>query len=103
MSQNAIKPGSFVIVRARGAGVHAGIYQGHNGQEVKLTKARRLWQWWAAQSITLSGVAQFGLNHKKSRIGAPVDEAVILDACEILTTTDAAATSIAEAPVADAA
>lgn len=102
-SQTFIQIGTPVIVRANGAGVHFGLYQGHNGQEVQLTNARRLWQWWAAKSISLSGVAAYGVKHDKSRIGAPVAATIITDAVELLTVTDDAAKSITEAPIADAA
>ena len=80
-----IKKNSFVIVRARDAGVHAGYYQSHSGREVKLIKAIRLWRWWS--SFTLSNLALEGvLKGKESevRFSKPVSKLVILDACEII-------------------
>lgn len=80
-----IKKNSFVIVRARDAGVHAGYYQSHAGREVKLTNAIRLWKWWS--SFTLSNLAIEGvLKGKESevRFSRPASELLILDACEII-------------------
>jgi hypothetical protein len=89
-----------VIVRTSAAGVHFGLYQGHNGREVTIRKARRLWYWWAAESISLSAVANYGIDQKKSKIAAEVELTVLLEACEIIPATEVAAASIAEAPIA---
>ncbi len=93
--------GRHVIIRATGAGVHAGILAAHDGgQTVRLTNARRLWRWSAAKGHTLSGVALHGLRDGATKgwtkIAAPVADQVILDACEIIATTPAAQTSIEE-------
>jgi hypothetical protein len=89
-----------VIVRARDAGVHFGLYQGHSGREVTIAKSRRLYYWFAARSITLSAVAAYGIDPNKSKIGAEVELTVLLEACEIIPATDEAAATIREAPVA---
>ena len=91
--------GRHVIIRATAAGVHAGILATHDGgQTVRLTNSRRLWRWSAAKGHTLSGVALNGLRDGAdkgwTKIAAPVADQVILDACEIIGTTDAAQTSI---------
>ncbi len=44
--------GSYYIVRTASAGVFAGYIKEHNGQEVKLTEARRLWHWKGAASLS---------------------------------------------------
>jgi hypothetical protein len=97
----ALTPGTAVIVRTSAAGVHYGIYRGHNGREVTLTDSRRLWYWKAAKSISLSGVAEYGINQGASRIAPAVANVTLLEACEIIVITDVAATSIREAPVTD--
>lgn len=90
--------GKHVIIRANYAGVHAGILAAHDGQTVRLTQSRRLWRWSAAKGHTLSGVAAHGLRDGATKgwtkIAAPVADQVILDACEIIGTTDTAQASI---------
>lgn len=89
-----------VIVRCRDAGVHFGTYVSHNGREVHLTDARRMWRWFAAEGISLSECAVAGINAKKSKIAFPVGQIVLLDACEIIPCTVEAAASIENAPCA---
>lgn len=92
--------GRHVIIRATGAGVHAGILAAHDGgQTVRLQNSRRLWRWTAAKGHTLSGVAMHGLKEGWTKLPAAVDELVILDACEIIVTTPEARTSIEEWPI----
>lgn len=90
--------GRHVIIRATGAGVHAGILEAYDGQTVRLSSSRRLWRWSAAKGHTLSGVALHGLRDGAdkgwTKIAAPVSDQVILDACEIIATTDDARASI---------
>ncbi|WP_423797764.1 DUF6948 domain-containing protein [Neisseria gonorrhoeae] len=38
------------------------------GNEVILTKARRMYSWWAKESISLSGVARHGIRQDGSQI-----------------------------------
>lgn len=85
--------GRYVIVRARDAGVHAGVLEAQSGREVLLSNARRLWYWKCASGHSLNGVAVSGLG-KGSKIPAAVEQISILDACEIITVTDAARASI---------
>jgi hypothetical protein len=90
--------GRHVIIRASGAGVHAGVLAAHNGgQVVRLTSSRRLWYWHAACGHSLTGVALHGLNAGKSKIAGTVADQVILDACEIIATTPEAQASIESA------
>jgi len=85
--------GSYVIVRCRDAGVHAGVLTQTNGRECVLTESRRLWYWKAAKnSAFLSGVAAEGL-HEDSKVGAPID-IHLTENCEIIRCSDAAETSI---------
>ena len=88
--------GKNVIIRTYSAGVWCGTLSQKAGNEVILTNARRLWRWWAAESISLSGVANFGIIEDKSQIAPKVD-GVWLEAIEIIPTTDKAEKSIMEA------
>ena len=92
-----MEKGTYVIVRARDAGVHAGEYVSHDGREVVLRNARRLWRWRCNEGfICLSGIATAGLSADYSRLGPVVSTHHVLDACEIIECTDAAATCIRE-------
>lgn len=102
MSLDTQMIGKPVIVRTYSAGVWFGTLKEKAGNEVIVADARRLWQWWAAQSISLSGVALHGVIHKKSKIAAPVPE-IWLEAIEIIPTSDEATSSLKEAPVVEAA
>jgi hypothetical protein len=85
--------GKNVIIRTYSAGVWCGTLSQKSGNEVILTDARRLWRWWSAESISLSGVANFGILEDKSKI-APKVEGVWLEAIEIIPTTAKAEKSI---------
>lgn len=77
--------GEYVIVRCRDAGVHYGILESVNGRTVKLTKTRRMWRWWAKTQMSLSAVAEFGLNEEKDlRIQNELEQIILLEACEII-------------------
>jgi len=85
--------GKKVIIRTYSAGVWFGLLMQKSGNEVILTNARRLWSWFAAESISLSGVANYGVKDDKSKIAPPV-ESVWLEAIEIIPTSDKATASI---------
>lgn len=91
--------GSYVIVRARDAGVHFGKLQAYDGRTVWLTESRRLWRWKAAKGISLSDCAMFGLDASNSKICVTVPSITILDACEIISTDADAARNIREQKV----
>ena len=82
-----------VIIRTYSAGVWFGRLKEKAGNEVILTEARRMWRWWAKESISLSGVALHGINQEKSRIAGAVDS-VWLQAIEIIPVSGAPAESI---------
>lgn len=95
MSQSLI--GKYVIVRSSPSGCWAGTLDSMNGGTVEITNARRLWRWWSAVGVSLSGVANAGLHPEKlsaCRIAAPVRRAVINEVCEVLEATEAAKASI---------
>lgn len=85
--------GTYVIVRCRDAGVHAGILLGHEGREATLAESRRLWYWKAkAPGKYLSGVAVYGLDGS-SKLGEPIT-VHLTETCEIIACTPEAADSI---------
>ena len=88
--------GKKVIIRTYSAGVWYGTLSQKEGNEVVLVDARRLWSWWAAESISLSGVAVYGIKQDKSQIAPKVD-GVWLEAIEIIPTTETAQKSIESA------
>ena len=87
-----------VIVRTYSAGVFAGYLQSRNGQEVVLTKARRLWYWSGAAS--LSQLAVSGTSKpQECKFPVAVPRVELLQAVEILDTTKEAQKSIEGVPV----
>ena len=91
-----------VIVRTYSAGVWFGELVEKSGSEVILRNARRMWRWHAAKSISLSGVAKYGIKQDKSEI-CPSLELQWLEAIEIITCTSTAVASIEGAPDVEAA
>ena len=89
--------GSYVLVRCRDAGVHAGELVAWKGRTAELKASRRLWRWHQARGGLLSGVANYGLDHEKSIVGAPCD-LILTETCEIIACTEEAASSIQSAP-----
>lgn len=85
--------GKEVIIRTYSAGVWFGVLKQKAGNEVILTKARRMYEWWAKESISLSGVARYGIKQDDSKICGELDS-VWLEAIEIIPVTGNAAESI---------
>ncbi len=90
---NSFGIGQEVIIRTYSACVWFGRLKEKAGNEVILTEARRMWRWWAEESISLSGVALYGIKQEKSRIVGAV-ESVWLQAIEIIPVSGKAAESI---------
>lgn len=88
--------GTFVIVRCRDAGVHAGVLESHNGRECILKASRRLWRWIPKQGAWLSGVANYGLSDE-SKIGSSI-RVHLTETCEIIQCSKEAERSIREFP-----
>lgn len=83
----------FQIVRCDRAGVFAGHVQSQKGQEVVIRKARRIWYWTGAAS--LSQLAMEGTKKPGDcKFPCAVDRVQVLDAIEILDITAAAKKSI---------
>jgi len=92
-------PGTYVIIRCRDAGVHAGEFVAHPvDRTVVLKNSRRLWYWKGAAS--LSELAVYGAKDVAAcRFGvlqsAPIQ---LLDACEIIVCQPAAQGMIVQCP-----
>lgn len=89
--------GEYVIIRTYSAGVWFGKLEKKAGNEVILSEARRMYKWWAAKSISLSGVAVYGIIPEKSKICPPIAKQW-LEAIEIISMTDEAIKSLKGAP-----
>jgi hypothetical protein len=85
--------GKICIIRTYSAGVWFGEIEQKAGNEVIVKNARRMWQWFAAESISLSAVALHGIMREKSKIVEAVDS-VWLEAIELIPCTDKAIKSI---------
>lgn len=87
--------GKKVIIRGDRSGVEFGTLVAHNGREVTLHNARRIWYW--AGAASLSQLAQEGTSRPNDcKFTVPVDSITILDAIEIITCSDKAVKSIEE-------
>lgn len=93
--------GQHCIIRTYSAGVWCGKLEQKAGNEIILSNARRMWRWWCAESISLSGVVQYGINQEKSKIAAPVEK-VWLEAIEIMPISGNPLNSIMEAAIVQA-
>lgn len=72
----------YVIVRTYSAGVFSGYLESRNGQEVVMRKARRLYYWDGA--FTLSQLANDGVSKPQNcKFPAEVDRIELLQAIEI--------------------
>lgn len=87
-----------VIVRTYSAGVFAGELESRNGKEVVMRKARRLWYW--AGAASLSQLAVDGTSKPGScKFPVPVDRIELTEAIEILDLTQKAKESIDSVPI----
>jgi hypothetical protein len=89
--------GKKCIVRTYAAGVWFGEVEQKSGNEVIVKNARRMWRWHAAESVSLSAVANHGIKEKQSKIAESV-ASVWLEAIELIPCTDKAIASIEGAP-----
>lgn len=90
--------GKYVIVRTCSAGVFAGYLESRKGQEVVLRKARRIWYWDGAAS--LSQLAMEGTKKPENcKFPCEVERVELLQSIEILDCTKEAQKSIMEVKV----
>ena len=90
--------GKKVIIRTYSAGVWFAILEQKEKNEVILKDARRMYQWFCKESISLSAVAIYGINQDKSRICVAVPS-IWLEAIEILPCSDESINSLETAPI----
>ena len=84
----------YVLIRTYSAGVHVGYLKSREGKEVVLLKARRLWYWDGAASLSqlaMEGVKKPG----NCKFPCEVDEITLTEAIEIIPVTEKAKQSIA--------
>ena len=85
--------GKYCIARCYSAGVHAGVVESVDGENVVLSNSRRLWNWKANDGVALSGVAQTGIQSGcKIDVVNPV--IYLTGVCELIPCTDKAKASI---------
>jgi len=82
----------YCVVRTYSAGCFAGYIKSRSGQEVTMTKARRLWQWYGAMS--LSELAVNGTEKPNDCKFAVEVDVILINAIEVITTTKKAQKSI---------
>jgi len=88
----------YVIVRSYDAGCFAGYLKEKNGREVTLRKARRLWYWSGAAS--LSQLAMEGVTNKDNcKFPCEVNLIIIDNVCEVIEATERARKCIAEVKI----
>lgn len=88
----------YVMARTYSAGVFAGYLQSRDGKEAVLTKARRIWYWSGAAS--LSQLATDGTSKPDAcKFPCEVAEVLLTEVIEIIPITDKARESIASVKV----
>ena len=88
----------YCMVRTYSAGVFAGYVESRNGKEVVLRKARRIWKW--AGAASLSQLATDGTSKPdECKFPCPVDRVILTEVIEIIPITARAAVSIEGVPV----
>lgn len=93
-----MKKKKYVIVRTYSAGVFAGFIESRKGQDVVMTKARRLWYWKGASS--LSQLAMEGVKCPlECKFPIAMDRVELTQAIEIISVTPNAKKSIESVPV----
>ena len=88
----------YIICRTNSAGVFAGYLESRNGQEVVMRKARRLWYWEGAASLSQAATDGFS-KPNTCKFPCEVDRVELLNAIEILDCTTKAQASIASVKV----
>ena len=90
--------GKYVIVRGDRSGVFAGTLESMDGRKVVLSGVRRLWRWYGATECLQ--IATEGVKRPKDcRFTITAESITLLDAIEVIPTTEAAETNIKAVPV----
>jgi hypothetical protein len=88
----------YMLVRTYSAGVFAGYLESRNGQEGVLRKARRIWYWEGA--ATLSQLAMDGTSEpQQCKFPCEVDTVILTQIIELIPTTKKAQESIKGVPI----
>lgn len=88
----------YCMVRTYSAGVFAGYIESRNGKEAVLRKARRIWKW--AGAASLSQLATEGTSKPDGcKFPCEVDKVILTEVIEIIPITSQAKKSIDEVPV----
>ena len=88
----------YIICRTYSAGVFAGYLESRVGQEVVMRKARRLWYWEGAASLSQAATDGFS-KPSTCKFPCEVDRVELLNAIELLDCTKKAQASIASVKV----
>ena len=86
--------GKFCIARCYSAGVHAGIVESVDGENVLLKDSYRLWTWKAEDGVALSGVAQNGIVKSNSKVDVMNPLIYLTGVCELIPCTAASEKTI---------
>ena len=86
--------GKFCIARCYSAGVHAGIVDSVDGENVILKNSYRLWTWKAEEGVALSGVAQNGIVKSNSKVDVMNPLIYLTGVCELIPCTAASEKTI---------
>ena len=90
--------GKYVIVRGDRSGVFAGVLESQEGRKVVLSQVRRLWKWYGATECIQ--LAMEGVNRPRDcRFTLVCESIALLDAIEVIPTTEAAEANIKAVPV----
>jgi len=93
ITMNDLFVGKYCMVRTYSAGVFAGTVESRNGKEVVMSKARRIYYWDGAAS--LSQLATDGTSKPENcRFPCPVENLLLTEVIEIIPITDKARKSI---------
>ena len=85
--------GKYVCVRSRDAGVFVGVLEEKTGKEVVISKARRIWKW--AGAATLSQLSRDGVSKPDECMFPPEVKFIVLpEICEIIPMQEEAIVSI---------
>ena len=91
----------YVLIRTYSAGVWAGYLEDKTGEEIILRDARRIYRYWCKKSISLSGVAVYGIDQDRSKICAPLENFMWLKAIEITELPSEIKKQMIDAPIVD--
>jgi len=88
----------YVLIRTEQAGVFVGYLESKEGREVTLSKARRIWRWAGAASVSQLAVDGTS-NPSECKFPAEVSEETIYGWVEIIKVSEKAQKSIEGVPI----